>query len=106
MHKNIFSFYIQKRLTSNNPILTYEQNQLETFSLRNDRYCSYSINVQYWYQGSQVFKSTGLKKHRFGKAKSKMTEPFEVELPSADLDDDEIPVQGLYILYSFTFPVD
>ena len=95
-----------KRLTSNNPILTYEQNQLETFSLRNDRYCSYSINVQYWYEGNQVFKSTGLKKHRFGKAKSQKTEPYSVKLPSADLNDEEIPVQGLFIMYSFTFPAD
>ena len=86
--------------------MTYEQSQLETFSLRNDRYCSYSINVQYWYNGNQVIKSTGLRKQRFGKAKSQATQPYAIEVPQADPSDEEIPVKELFVMFSFLFPAD
>ncbi|CAF0716688.1 unnamed protein product [Brachionus calyciflorus] len=93
-----FQFYIQ-RLRTNDPILTYEQSQLEAFSLRNDRFCNYSINVQYWYKGNQVFCSTGKKKQRFGKFKTQQTPVFTVNIPNDDQTTKE-----LFVLYSLLFP--
>ncbi len=97
---------ILKRLSTDDPSLSYEQNQLETFSLRTDRCCTYSINIQYWHRGNRAFKTTGLKKHRFGKAKSKMTKSIEVIVPQPDNDDQEIPIQELLVSYAFIFPPD
>jgi hypothetical protein len=100
-----YKFYMQ-RLTTDDPVLGYEQNQLETFSMRTDRCCTYSINIQYWHRGDRVLKTTGMKKHRFGKAKSKMTKSIDVYLPQPDEDDNEIPIQQLLVSYSFIFPPD
>lgn len=96
----------QKRLATNDPILTYEQSQLEIFSLRNDRCVSYSISVQYWFNGNQVFNTTGLKRQRFGKAKSQTTPSFYVEIPTLDVNDEEMPLNELFVQYSFIFPSD
>ncbi len=94
-------------MTSKNPVLTYEQSQLEMFSLRNDRLCTYSITVQYWHQGKQILKSTGPKNHVFGIAKSQLSPFFEIEFPFhlSHLDEDT-KTKELYVMYSFTFPVD
>lgn len=103
--KDSFQFYIQ-RLSTNDPVLTYEQSQLETFSLRNDRYCNYSINVLYWYNGNQEYLTTGMRKHRFGKAKTQTTPSFEVDIPVLGQNDDQLPPAELYVQYSFIFPTD
>ncbi len=96
-----------KRLTSKNPVLTYEQSQLEMFSLRNDRLCTYSISVQYWNEGRQISRSTGLKHHVFGIAKSQLSPIFEIEFPFIQSNqDDEIKKKELHVMYSFLFPVD
>ncbi len=95
-----------KRLTTDDPSLSYEQNQLETFSMRTDRCCTYSINIQYWHGGDRVLRTTGLKKHRFGKAKSKMTKSIEVVVPEPENDDQEIPIRELLVSYAFIFPPD
>lgn len=91
---------------TNDPILTYEQSQLETFSLRNDRFCNYSISVQYWYQGNQVIKSTGKKKQRFGKIKTLQTPVFTVELPKNQSTDEKSSPNELFVLYSLAFPAN
>ncbi|RNA23199.1 BTB POZ domain-containing 16 [Brachionus plicatilis] len=100
-----YQFYIQ-RLSTNDPILTYEQSQLETFSLRNDRFCNYSISVQYWHQGNQVIESTGKKKQRFGKLKTLQTPVFTVILPKYQSSDEKSSPNELLVLYSLTFPTN
>ena len=88
------------------PGLTYEQNQLEMFSLRNDRFCSYSITIQYWHEGKQVLKSTGAKHQRFGKSKSQLSSPFEIEVPLSFLDNEKAETSELRVMYSMIFPVE
>jgi BTB/POZ domain-containing protein 16 len=104
-----FKLYIQ-RLTSKDPVLTYEQSQLEMFSLRNDRFCTYSITVQYWHDGKQMTKSTGEQQQHFGKSKSQLSNIFDVEIDISDVNNKEnqeiIKKKELMIMYSFTFPVD
>ncbi len=87
--------------------MTYEQSQLEMFSLRNDRLCSYSISVQYWHEAKQIYLTTGQKNHVFGIAKSQHSPLFEVELPYTDFEEDnETNKKELFIMFSFVFPVD
>ena len=111
-----FKLYIQ-RLTSKDPVLTYEQSQLEMFSLRNDRFCSYAITVQYWHNGKQVMRSTGIQQQHFGKSKSQMSNIFDVEIKLNENDsndeeqkeedqEEEEESKELFVMYSFTFPVD
>lgn len=102
-----------KRLTSKNPVLTYEQSQLEMFSLRNDRLCSYSISVHYWNDGKHMHQSTGQKNHVFGIAKSQVSPVFEIEIPFVEeaneiLDENVASTKSkqLSVMYSFNFPVD
>lgn len=83
---------------------------MEVVSLRHERYCEYSISVQYWVNGEHFFETTGLKKHRFGKTRSSTTNPFGVELKNAIpldclLDDNKNTIE-LFVVYSFTFPCD
>jgi BTB/POZ domain-containing protein 16 len=112
-HGHHFKFYIQ-RLTSKDPVLTYEQSQLEMFSLRNDRFCTYAITVHYWHNGKEVIKSTGVQQQHFGKSKSQMSNIFdaEIKLNQENLNDDEQKNEQneepkeLFVMYSFTFPVD
>lgn len=107
----LLSFF--KRLTSKNPVLTYEQSQLEMFSLRNDRLCSYSISVHYWNDGKHIHQTTGQKNHVFGIAKSQVSPLFEIEIPFIEennrtLDENVTGPKSkeLSIMYSFNFPVD
>lgn len=112
-----YKLYIQ-RLTSKDPVLTYEQSQLEMFSLRNDRFCAYSIAVQYWHNGKEVFKSTGLQHQHFGKSKSQLSSIFDVEIDLSvsalneelgggdDVIRENDENKELFIMFSFTFPVD
>ena len=120
--KLTFEFYAQ-RIPIHDPIITYEKNQLETFSLRSDRFCKYSINVQYWQYGRRVIKSTGIRKHQFGKEKSKKTPSFNLdiklnelsEINDNDLDEYSsylysnnycVMKNELFVLFSFIFPSD
>lgn len=105
-----YKLYIQ-RLTSKDPVLTYEQSQLEMFSLRNDRFCNYSITVQYWFNGKEWFKSTGVQQQHFGKSKSQLSNIFDVEIdttPGENQSEDDLDheIRDLFIMFSFTFPVD
>jgi hypothetical protein len=98
-------------LSIDDPVLSYEQNQLETFSMRTDRCCTYSISIQFWHNGARVHRSTGMRKHRFGKAKSKTTRAFEIEIPiyydhSIADNQEEIQLQQIFVQYAFIFPPD
>lgn len=87
--------------------MSYEQTQLDIFSLRNDRFCVYSINVYYWQNGEQVCLSTGKRNQRFGKRHLQKSQVFEIELPS-DADEEQSQsnesVDQLYVLFSLVFP--
>jgi hypothetical protein len=88
--------------------LSYEQTQLDIFSLRNDRFCVYSINVYYWQNGEQVCLSTGRRNQRFGKRHLQKSQVLEIEVPS-DANGEEHSQSNesfdqLYVLFSFVFP--
>ncbi len=93
-------------------MLTYEQSQLEMFSLRNDRLCTYSISVQYWDNGKQMIQSTGQKRHVFGIKLSQLSPIFEIEIPfqprSQNPDETDVSKRPreISVMYSFNFPND
>ena len=62
---------------------------MEAFSLRTDRFCSYSLGVHYWVDGKRCGKSSGVRDHRFGRENAKKIPSLKIELdylPSADSD--------------------